>query len=124
MDTWQTEEEIAPQQRSPEYQVKARLVLEDSGEHTWGLVKFIGTRIFHEFGQGEVVGTWSKSPADGYYHISLETPIMVLVDKATQLHIELVNKRREDITKAIRATPKYTPPTRAFDDLRKSIKGT
>lgn len=120
MSTWDTEKE----EMSLDYQVKAHLVLEDSDRETWGLARFIkGT--FFELGQGEVVGTWSKAAFDGRYHISLETSIMALVDKATQLHDDLVRKRREGVQRAPsrRATPTPGVSSAPFDELRKSLKG-
>lgn len=120
MSTWNTEEDT-----KPEYQVKASLVLEDSDKETWGLVRDTEGKFDREKDEGPIVGTWSKSPVDNCYHIFLETPITALVDKATLRTAELVKKRREGAPKPSRAVISLPAPdtTRAFDELRKNLKG-
>lgn len=125
MSTWETEEDS---KRPLDYQVKASLILEDSNKETWGLVKFLGNTIFPKPGEGELVGTWSKAAIDGYYYVFLETPIMALVDKATQLHAELVRKRNEGLIQPSRKVsrgPKVeaeAPDVSLFASLRKRLK--
>lgn len=119
---WELEQEDDRPQL--DYQVKSHLVLEDSDKETWGLVRFIGNSVFFEPGQGEVVGTWSRPPIDDHYHVFLETPITALVDKATQLHVELVKKRREGLARPTPVAVKTpTPDASVFTGLRKGLKG-
>ncbi|GAJ08404.1 unnamed protein product, partial [marine sediment metagenome] len=120
MSSWNTEQEEQPQQQSLEYQVKAHLILEGSNLHEWGVVKDCHGCINYIPEDAEVVGTWNKY-ADGVFWVSLETPIMALADKATQLYIELAAKRREEVarpsrpSRALEVPP--TPAPEAFDDL-------
>lgn len=116
MSNWETERD----EQKLEYQVKAHVVLEDSDKETWGLAKFIESSFSGEL--GEVVGTWTKSPVDNCYHVFLETPIMALVDKATQHHADLVKKRHEGVGQAA-PSPRSTPASGSFDELRKELKG-
>lgn len=95
MTTWKTEEEEQSQQK-PEYQAKARLVLEGSDLHEWGVVKDCHGCINHIPEDAEIVGTWNKY-GEGIFWVSLETPIQALQDKATILIAELARKRQEEL---------------------------
>lgn len=120
MSAWETEGE----RKKLEYQVRASLILEDSDKETWGLVRDTEGSFTYEKGQGELVGTWSKSPTNGCYHVSLETPVMALVDKATQRTAELVKRRQEAPLHPSSKRPSEAPPTgKVFDNLRKSLRG-
>ncbi len=122
MYNWDTEED----KQKLEYQVKAYLVLEDSDKFTWGAVRDTEGNLDRKKGEGELVGNWSKSPIDGCYHISLETSIMALVDKATQRFADLAMKRREGVEPARapkHGAPEQEAPSPAFDELRKGLKG-
>ena len=48
-----------------------------------------------EPGQGVLVGKWSRAPYDGLIHVSLNTPIDVLRDKAIQKFAEYAEMRKE-----------------------------
>ncbi len=112
---WQTEtEEEQPKDEQPklDYQVKAHIALEDSDDQTWGIVKDTEGDYGWKTGGGATIGTWSRSPSDGLIHVFLETPIMALVDKATQHFAEYAEKRRADLAtlKSGSRTPR-TPRT-------------
>jgi len=116
VSTWQTEGEEAL-----EYQIKAHLVLEGSNDHEWGVVKDCHGCVNYIPEDAEVVGTWNKY-AGGFW-VSLETPITALVDKATQLYVELAEKRRMVVIQAGRKPPTIVTDTSAFSDLRAKLKG-
>lgn len=85
-----------PQKQSQlEYQVTCHVVLEDSDTQTWGMARNTEGDLLRQPGEGELVGRWSRSPVDGLIHVFLETPIMALVDKATQRFAEYAEMRRE-----------------------------
>lgn len=110
-NTWATEEEDTTKDTVPittddsirkhagenvrvlSYGVRAQVVLEESDRETWGMAKWIESSFSDK--EGEIVGTWSKSPTDNCYHVFLGTPLEALSDKATQAHLELVKKRQE-----------------------------
>jgi len=124
MTIWNTEQD----DKTPEYQAKAHLVLEGSEHHEWGVVKDCLGCINHIPEDAEIVGTWSRY-GDGAYWVSLETPIQALQDRATILIAELAKKRQEEYTKFTDVGPKRTPrktvaPSPSpFDELRARLKG-
>lgn len=95
----QEQEELEPVRTSPlmplSYQVNAHIALEDSDTQTWGMAKDTEGSFTWKTGEGVIVGKWSRSPVDGLIHLFLETPIMALVDKATQRFAEYAEMRRE-----------------------------
>lgn len=84
-----------------EYQVKAHVALENSDKEDWGMVKYIEKGVYTlEATEGELVGSWSRSPTDGLVHVSLETPLAALADKATQDFAKLAIRRQEQAASA------------------------
>jgi len=105
MTNWNPEPEEAQQPleqlKIPALKVKARLVLEDSDCQEWGVVKDCHLNVNHIPEDAEVVGTWNKY-GDGVFWVSLTTPVEALADKATQLFVELAERRRRELaTEAI-----------------------
>lgn len=112
MSSWDTEGEKESQEEqpvTPEYKVKAHIALEDTDTHDWGLVKDTEGDICWKSGEGQLIGTWSRSPSDGLIHICLETTITALVDKATLQFAKYAEKRRTEIA---------APRTRSSRGLR------
>lgn len=96
-----------------EYKIKAHVALEDSDIHTWGVTKDIEGSYTWKPGEGQIVGTWSRSPSDGLIHVFLEEPISALVDKATQSFARLAETRKTETprTKTTRTrAPKTAKP--------------
>lgn len=91
---WEPEQEEEDSQPKLEYQVNAHITLEDSDTQTWGMVKDTEDNFLWKPGEGILVGKWSRSPVDGLIHVFLETPLMALVDKATQRFAEYAERRR------------------------------
>ena len=77
-----------------EYKVKAHLVLEDSETAEWGVVKDCHGNINMIPPDADVVGTWSRY-GDGTYWVSITTPIEAMLDRYTQLALQL-SKARAD----------------------------
>ncbi len=75
------------------YSISAHVALEDSDTETWGVAKDTDGSFQWKTGDGELVGTWSRSPSDGLIHVFLETPLLALVNKATQHFAELARQR-------------------------------
>ena len=112
-----------------EYQVKSHVALEDSDGESWGIARDTENDYSWKTGEGQIVGTWSRSPSDSLIHVFLETPIQALVDKATQHFAEYAEARRmvEPVSKKARAprAPKAEPePSEeliAIDNIRKLL---
>ena len=131
---WETEaEEQLPEERLPEgqrpelptYQIKAHVALEGSNEYSWGTTKDTEGSFTWKTGEGEIVGTWSRSPADGLIHVFLETSLQGLVDKATLRFAELAERRKETAStpKTTRTrTPKVEQPPEPNEELIKIDK--
>lgn len=122
---WDTESEEQP---TPEYKVKAHLVLEGSEKHDWGVVKDCHGCVNHIPEDAEVVGTWNKY-SEGTFWVNLQTSLEALQDRATQLIRELARRRmQEPIPQPKRRTPAprtaREPSPSAFDLLRVEIKGS
>lgn len=105
---------IHPEERPAvqEYQIKAHVALEDSDGQPWGILKDTNSDFNWKPGDGQIVGTWSRSPKDGLIHVFLETPITALVDKATQRFAEYAEKRRQEPASAKTRAPR-TPKVKA-----------
>ncbi len=122
-ESWKTEEDVEPQ-RKPEYQPKAHLVLEGSGQHEWGVVKDCHGCINSIPEDAEIVGTWNKY-GEGVFWVSLETPIQALQDKATILIAKLAEEREKEMAHRParrQPTPKEPSGPSPFEKLRASIK--
>ncbi len=81
-----------------EYQVKAHIALEDSDSQVWGILKDLEGSYSWKPGEGQIVGTWSRSPQDNLIHVFLETSIQSLVDKSTLRFAEYAEKRRTEVS--------------------------
>lgn len=134
MSSWDTESEKESQKEqpeTPEYKVRAHLALEDTDTHDWGLVKDTEGNICWKRGEGQLVGTWSRSPSDGLIHICLETTIMALVDKATLQFAKYAEKRRTEIAapkarssrgpRAPKPEPEQSEALTVLDSVRKLL---
>ena len=124
-DDEQASGEKSPDELRPElpaYQIKAHVALEDSDTHSWGIVKDTEGSFAWKPGDGQIVGTWSRSPNDGLIHVFLETAIQGLVDKATLRFAEYAENRRTEVSKpkASRTrTPKEQPSPEPNEELVK-----
>lgn len=122
MDNWTPEVDEEVQSKVLEYQVKCHIALEDSDTQAWGIAKDTEGSFVWEPGGGSIVGTWSRSPHDGLTHVFLETPLMALVDKATQRFAEYAEKRRLTATTTgtrPRRAPKAAPEPEINENLAK-----
>lgn len=72
---------------------KAHIVLEESDTEHTGLVKDTLCDINWISGQGETIGTWSRSRIDGLIHIKLLTSIEALYDRAINTWAEFAKER-------------------------------
>ena len=90
------------------YQIKAHVALEDSDKQSWGVSRDTGGVITWKLGEGEIIGTWSRSPTDGLIHVFLESSIAALVDKSVQAFAEYAEKRRAEM-EAPKAAKAKTP---------------
>ncbi len=121
MSSWETENGEDQPQQKPEYQAKARLVLEGSDQHEWGVVKDCHGCVNYIPEDAEIVGTWNKY-GEGVFWVSLETPIQALQDKATILIAELAKKRQQEPASRPtrrRSLPKEPAGPSASDRLEK-----
>ena len=74
-----------PNRTDLKYQYKVHLVLVDSDKYNdWGVVEDDTGKFAYVPGQGEIVGTWSRTGYDDMVHITLTTSINALLDRATQ----------------------------------------
>lgn len=133
MTEWEPEVEEQPEQSpASEYKIKARLVLENSDQYEWGVVKDCHGNVNHIPDDAEVVGTWNKY-SEGIFWVTLTTSVEALVDKATQLFLELSEKRKQDLalhttlpkskSKTTRTrTPKPVEPEPEVDPLYAKLR--
>ena len=77
-----------------EYKTKVYIVIEDSDTEDYGLVKDTLSDINWVSGQGETIGTWTRSPMDHLIHISLLPSMEALYDKSVKLWTEMVERRK------------------------------
>ncbi len=96
MTSWNPEEDEQATEQPTEFKIKARLVLEGSDQHEWGVVKDCHLNINHIPEDAEIVGTWNKY-GEGVFWISLTTSIEALVDRVTQLTAELAESRKKEL---------------------------
>jgi len=92
------------------------LKLEDSNEHTFGLVVDIEGYLGDEE-SGSIVGMWSKSPVDGCFHLWLMKAVDAMVDERIQWWAQRISGMRGrepkysnfDKTRAIKEGPISAP---------------
>ncbi len=112
-----------------EYQIKAHVALESSDSQMWGVARDVEGSYTWKPGEGQIVGTWSRSPADGLVHVFLETPLTALMDKATQNFVRLAEKREAEKREADTSsktrktrTPKREKPAEEPDEALTAIE--
>lgn len=88
-----------------EFQIKAHVALIDSDKEQWGIAEFTEGDFGWAPGEGQPVGTWSKSPVDGIFHVFLETPLAALQDRAVQSFKEHAERRSASTTTKKTRTP-------------------
>lgn len=116
-----------------QYGIKAHVALEDSDKAEWGIVRDTERSLNWKTGEGAIVGTWSRSPIDGLFHVFLEPSIEALHDKTVRLYENYVHARstQESATKVRRTRtpkPKVTEPEeqseaqKILDNLKNKFK--
>lgn len=91
---------------------KAHIVLEDSDTEDYGVVKDTRNDIMWVAGNGDVVGTWSRSKVDGLIHISLIDSINALYDRAVMSWAKNVEARKVQKIKKSRTSDGTRKPGR------------
>ena len=83
------------------YKPCAHIVLFGSDTESWGLAIDSKNNIFIKRPEeGEIVGTWTRSPIDNRIRLSLETSLEALTDMSVLRMMEHVKMRTEDVEHA------------------------
>lgn len=85
-----------------EYKYKANVTLEDSDKEEYGVVRDTTGIFDFTHGQGDVVGTWTRSRVDNLIRVSLLPSIEALYDKAVRTWQNYAEERK--IAKEIKAS--------------------
>jgi len=104
------------------YKVEAHLVLEDSNKTTWGYVSLIESSFSDK--QGEMCGTWSRSPIDNKMHIFLAADTETLLSRAAERNDELRNPKKTlpQLTPSL-STELAADMQATIDSIRRKLKG-
>ena len=65
-----------------------------SNEDDWGIVEDTLSNLLWQPGQGEIVGTWTRSKLDECIHVSLLTSISALEDRSIIIWTKYAEERK------------------------------